>query len=115
MDVSDSILNSIKSNLGIDKDDTTFDTDIIMHINSVFTILTQIGVGPTNGFEIVDKDDSWSDFIDENNTLFNSIKSYMYMKVKLVFDPPPNSFVIASYEQMIKEFEWRLNVTAETN
>ena len=109
-----SILSSIKSSLGIDKDDTSFDTDIIMHINSVFSILTQLGVGPSEGFAIVDKDDSWDDFVDEDNTTLISMKSYMYMKVKLLFDPPSQSAVIASYEKLISEFEWRLNVAAET-
>lgn len=110
----DSILNSIKSALGVDKDDTSFDNDITMHINSVFSTLTQLGVGPTEGFVIEDKDDTWNDFIDESNVHLSSVKSYMFMKVKLLFDPPSQSAVIASYEKLINEFEWRLNVAAET-
>lgn len=108
-----SILNSIKSLLGIDKDDTSFDTDIIIHINSVFAILTQLGVGPEKGFAIVDKDDTWDDFVDESYVHLMSMKSYMFMKVKLLFDPPSGP-AIASFEKLISEFEWRLNVAAET-
>lgn len=110
-----SILNAIKCLLGIDKDDTTFDTDIIIHINSVFMILTQLGVGPPEGFEITDKDDTWDDFVNEDDMHLKSLKTYMFMKVKLVFDPPLSSAVIASYEKLISELEWRLTVAAETN
>lgn len=111
-----SILDSIKVMLGIDKEDTTFDMDITIHINSVFMTLNQLGVGPPEGFAITDKDDTWDDFIDEDGIIqFNSLKSYMFMKVKLVFDPPLSSAVIASYEKLISEFEWRLYAAAGQN
>lgn len=108
----DSILTSIKKLLGITEEYTHFDTDLIIHINSVFATLTQIGVGPSEGFVIVDKDDNWEQFTDDN-ILIESVKSYMYLKVKLLFDPPTSSAVSESYKQMINEFEWRLNVAAE--
>jgi hypothetical protein len=111
-----SILASIKVMLGIDKEDTTFDMDITIHINSVFMALNQLGVGPPEVFAITDKDDTWDDFIDEDEIIqFNSLKSYMFMKVKLVFDPPLSSAVIASYEKLISEFEWRLYAAAGQN
>ena len=108
----DSILTSIKKLLGITEEYTHFDTDLIIHINSVFATLTQIGVGPSEGFVIVDENDNWEQFTDDN-ILIESVKSYIYLKVKLLFDPPTSSAVSESYKQMINEFEWRLNVAAE--
>ena len=108
----DSILTSIKKLLGITEEYTHFDTDLIIHINSVFATLTQLGVGPSEGFVIVDKNDVWDQFTNDN-ILIESVKSYMYLKVKLLFDPPTSSAVSESYKQMINEFEWRLNVAAE--
>ena len=109
----ESILTSIKKMLGITEDYEHFDSDLIMHINSVFSILTQLGVGPSEGFSIKDKTDVWSDFIPDDPRL-ESVKSYVYMKVKLLFDPPLSSTVMESTNRMISEFEWRLNVQAET-
>lgn len=108
----DSILTSIKKLLGITEEYTHFDTDLIIHINSVFATLTQLGVGPSEGFAIVDNKDNWEEFTNDN-VLIESVKSYIYLKVKLLFDPPTSSAVIESYKQMINEFEWRLNVAAE--
>lgn len=108
----DSILTSIKKLLGITEEYTHFDTDLIIHINSVFATLTQLGVGPSEGFAIVDKNDNWEQFTNDN-MFIESVKSYIYLKVKLLFDPPTSSAVIESYKQMINEFEWRLNVAAE--
>lgn len=108
----DSILTSIKKLLGITEEYTHFDIDLIIHINSVFATLTQLGVGPSDGFVIVDSNDNWEQFTNDN-VLIESVKSYMYLKVKLLFDPPTSSAVIESYKQMINEFEWRLNVAAE--
>ena len=102
----ESILNSIKKMLGIAEDYDVFDTDIIIDINSV---LTQLGVGPKNGFSIGDSSDTWDMFIPEDPRL-NDVKTYMYMKVRLLFDPPTSSAAIASMEKLISEFEWRLNV-----
>ena len=109
----ESILTSIKKMLGITEEYEQFDADLIMHINSVFSILTQLGVGPSEGFSIKDKTDVWSDFIPDDPRL-ESVKSYVYMKVKLLFDPPLSSTVMESMNRMISEFEWRLNVQAET-
>lgn len=108
----ESILLSIKKLLGIEEDYKHFDVDIIMHINSVFMILTQLGVGPSEGFQIKDELASWNDFISDTIKL-ESVKSYMYLKVKLLFDPPSSSSIIDSMNRMISEFEWRLNVLAE--
>lgn len=109
----DSILTSIKKLLGIAKEDTAFDDDIIMHINAVFLVLNQLGVGPDVPFFISDESAYWVDFLTENPSV-ESIKSYMYMKVKLMFDPPPSTAVIKSMNSMIAEFEWRYNIAAET-
>lgn len=111
--MEESILTSIKKLLGISEDHVHFDTDIIMHINSVFMILTQLGVGPSNGFKISDKTTTWADYI-QDSTNIESVKSYIYYKVKLLFDPPTGSAVIESINQIISELEWRLNVEVET-
>lgn len=110
---SESILTSVKKMLGITDDYTHFDSDITIHINSVFMILSQLGVGPVNGFTITDKSDTWSDFIPADNKNFESVKTYVYLKVKLLFDPPMSSAVMEAMKQMISELEWRLNVEAE--
>lgn len=109
----ESILTSIKKLLGITEDCTDFDPDIIMHINSVFFVLKQLGVGPKEGFMITDEDTVWSEFID-NPIEVESIKSYLYMKVRLIFDPPSSSAAIESMKELIREFEWRHNVEAES-
>lgn len=109
----DNILSSIKKLLGIPTEETAFDSDIIMHINSVFMILNQLGIGPTNGFTISDDYALWSDFIPDGQNL-ELVKSYMYMKVRLMFDPPSSSAVLSAMEKTISEFEWRLNVQSET-
>lgn len=113
MEISESILTSIKKLLGIDENYTHFDADIIMHINSVFSVLTQMGVGPANGFSISGKDDTWSAFITDKPNIFSLVKSYVYMKVRLLFDPPLSSAAIESINRQISEFEWRLFVAAD--
>lgn len=110
----DSILTSIKKLLGIAEEYNHFDGDLIMHINSVFSILTQLGVGPSEGFYIEDDSTTWNEFTNDVKTL-NEVKSYMYLKVKSLFDPPLSSSVMESMNRSISEFEWRLNVTAESN
>ena len=109
----ESILISIKKLLGITEEYDQFDPDIIMHINSVFMILTQIGVGPAEGFSIEDDTAVWTDFIQDVKKL-ESVKTYIYLKVKLAFDPPLSSAVIESMNRLINELEWRLNVAAES-
>lgn len=108
----ESILTSIKKMLGITADYTHFDEDIVMHINSVFMILNQLGVGPADGFYIEDYTTVWTDYIDDPSRL-QMIKSYMYMKVKLLFDPPASSTVMNCIEDQIREFEWRLNIAVD--
>ena len=110
----ESILTSFKKLLGIPEDYEHYDADIIMHINSVFMILNQLGVGPSNGFSITDKTAVWNNFISDNNNL-EAVKSYVYMKVRLLFDPPLSSAVMECMNRMISELEWRLNSEAESN
>ena len=109
----ESILMSIKKLLGDSAWSDHFDPDIIMHINSVFMILTQLGVGPAEGFSIEDDTAVWTDFIQDVKKL-ESVKTYVYLKVKLAFDPPLSSAVIESMNRLINELEWRLNVAAES-
>ena len=106
------ILNTIKKMLGISNDCEDFDTDIIMHINTVFMVLNQLGIGPDEGFRIENKTEAWSDYLTDKDDL-EAVKTYMYLKVKLLFDPPLNSAVLESLQNSIKEFEWRLTVKAE--
>lgn len=108
----ESILTSVKKLLGIAEDYTHFDSDIIMHINTVFSILTQLGVGPSEGFSIEDKYASWTDFIGDNAKI-EMVKSYMHHKVRLLFDPPQSSAVMEAMNRTISELEWRLNVAVD--
>lgn len=110
----ESILTSIKKLLGIAEDCKDYDTDIIIHINTVFSTLNQLGVGPSEGFSIEDEYTTWSNFLPEADAKrINSVKTYMYIQVKLLFDPPTNSSLIKTYENLIEKMEWRLNVAAE--
>lgn len=108
----ESILTSIKKLLGISEDCIDFDTDIVIHINTTFTVLNQLGVGPLEGFRIKDKNDKWDDYITEEDDL-EAVKTYIYLKVKLVFDPPLNAATLENVQNSIKELEWRLCVKAE--
>lgn len=108
----DSILLSMKKLLGPSADYKQFDQDIIMYINSAFMVLRQLGVGPTEGFSITGEYETWTDFTSDIDKL-GLVKSYIYLKVRLIFDPPTNSTVIKSYEELIKEYEWRLNVEVD--
>ena len=110
--MQDSILTSIKKLVGIAEDDDHFDTDIIMHINSVFMVLSQLGVGPEEGYFIADKTDEWSDFMEEGPIL-NMVKTYIYLKVKILFDPPVSSAAMESFKRSIDEYEFRLNVAVD--
>lgn len=109
----DSILTSIKKLLGPEEVYEHFDTDIIMHINSAFSTLTQLGVGPEEGFVIKDKTTLWTDFIQDDKRL-EFVKTYIYLKVKLVFDPPLSSSVLDAMNRQINELEWRLNVAVDS-
>ena len=108
----ESILTSVKKMLGIVEEYEHFDADLIMHINSVLSILTQLGVGPSEGFSIKDKTATWNDFLSDSKNL-ESVKSYVYLKVRLIFDPPLTSSVSEAINRMISELEWRLSVTAD--
>lgn len=105
----ESILTSIKKLLGITEEYEHFDADLIMHINSVLMILSQMGVGPEGGFRIVDKADLWEDIVSETDDL-EAIRTYIYLKVKLMFDPPSSSAVMEATNRMISELEWRLYI-----
>ena len=107
--MNDSILTSIKKMLGITEEYTHFDTDIIIHINTIFMTLNQLGIGSSSGFKIEDDSTIWSEYIDEDSDL-EAVKTYIYLKVKLLFDPPLSSSVIEVMKQSIAELEWRLNV-----
>lgn len=110
---NDSILNSTKKLLGISAEDTDFDTDVIMNINSALAVLTQLGVGPSNGFSISDSSSTWSELITDNKRL-EFVKTYVYLKTKIVFDPPLSSTVMEAMNHRISELEWRILVAAET-
>jgi hypothetical protein len=109
-----SILKSIEQLLGIQEDDRTFDYDILVAINSILSVLTQIGVGPSEGFVIKGDTEMWTDFLPENDPRMSSVRSYVYMRVKMLFDPPLSASVFEAMNTAIKEFEWRLNLEAET-
>lgn len=102
-----SILTTIKKLLGIPKEFTQFDLDIIIQINSAFSILRQLGVGPESGFRIEDDSDCWEDFIHDDETI-EMFKTYIFQRVRLTFDPPSTSFAIDAIKESIKEIEWRL-------
>lgn len=107
-----SILSDTKGILGLQEDYIAFDLDVTTHINSAFTVLSQLGVGPADGFFISDSAAQWEEFdVPENQR--NLAKTYIYLKVKFLFDPPPTSFAVEAMENQIKEFEWRLNMFRE--
>lgn len=104
----ESILTSIKKLLGIGEDYEEFDQDIIIHINTVLVALTQMGIGPEEGFVISDRTTLWSDFIPDNMVKVENVKTYVYLKVKMVFDPPASSAVADAINRNASELEWRL-------
>lgn len=132
--MADSILTNIKKIVGIAESDISFDPDIIMHANTVFSVLNQLGIGPTAGFMIEDAVPTWDDFLsvkqvgqlqadgtvtytDEQlaavNQLLNMVKTYVYLRVRLLFDPPQTSFVIESLNKQIEELEVRMSIVRE--
>ena len=113
--ITDSILNSIKKMLGITEECTDFDADLIIHINSALMILTQIGVGPSEGFFIEDKEEFWDDFLEDDIEQLEAVKTLVYLKVRLIFDPPSSLAVAESFNRIISELEWRLYIAAESN
>lgn len=110
--MTESILTSTKKVLGIGEDYTAFDVDILMHINSVFSTINQLGIGPAEGFLVSDATATWADFLGTDLRL-NSVKTYVYLRVRLLFDPPTTSYLIAALKEQFQELEWRLNVVRE--
>lgn len=110
--MEESILNSVKKLIGIDEEYYDFDVDIVMHINTVLNILSQLGVGPEDGFAITGPDETWSSYLGTEK-LLNLVKSYMQAKVRMLFDPPTSSSVAQAYNDNLKELEWRINVMVD--
>ena len=111
--MEDSILLSVKKMLSLDADNIDFDSDIIIHINSVLAILQQLAIGPENGYFIDGANQTWSDYLGEDSEHLNMVKSYVAAKVRILFDPPVSSAVMESLNRICSEFEWRANVAAE--
>jgi hypothetical protein len=109
----DSILASIKERIGIAVDDNSFDTDIIDLVNSAFADLNDVGVGPSDGFSITNDRDNWDDFVEDVRVL-SSVKDFVYLTVKLTFDPPTQTSLLTSMENRLKKLEWRLNVKCDS-
>lgn len=112
--LNDSILVTIKKMLGLEDEYTPFDVDIIIHINTALMTLTQMGVGPKDGYEVTDYDQTWTDFLGDMVKMLGAVKTYIYLQVKMVFDPPNNSFVMDAYKQQCEQLLFRLNVNAES-
>lgn len=109
----ESVLTSIKKMLGMGADYTVYDTDVMIHINSVFVDLKRLGVGPSEGFKIRGAYETWSDFTGDVID-FESVKTYMYLRVRLLFDPPTSSAAVEAMKAEADKYEWLLNVSAET-
>lgn len=107
-----SILTTIKKMLGIESEYTQFDPEIIVHINTVLMTLNQLGVGSEEGFVVADSTDTWSDYLGEDSNL-EAVKSYIYISVRLIFDPPSSASILAAFERTKSELEWRLTLQAE--
>ena len=112
--MTDSILNSIKKILGLDPAYLAFDLDILMHINTVFFTLNQLGIGPENGFAIEDDQATWVSFLGPDPR-FNAVKTYVCLRVRTLFDPPTTSYLISAMKEQVQELEWRLNVQRESD
>lgn len=111
----DSILSSIKKLLGLDVEDTSFDIDVMMAINTIIPVLSQMGVGPSNGFIVTSSLNTWNDYITDDSINLQGIKTYIYLRTKMIFDPPTNAAVITAINNNIKELEWRMMLAVETN
>ena len=113
--MDDSILNNLKKMLGMDTEFNAFDQDLIIHINSVFMTLHQLGVGPKSVFRISGSTETWSNFLADSRSEndLSAVKDYIYLKLRILFDPPSTSYVLSALESQMKELEWRLNVQAE--
>lgn len=105
----ESVLDSLKKMLGFEPDYAAFDMDIIIHTNSIFATLNQLGVGPKETYQITDRSNVWSEFTN-GLPFINDVKTYMYFRLRLIFDPPTTSFGLTAIEKQVTELEWRLNV-----
>lgn len=112
VDVADSILDSTKKILGLAPEYDAFDLDVTTHINTVFMTLQQLGVGPIEGYAIDDAEQTWDHFLVPKTTL-NAVKTYMYLRVRLLFDPPATSFALSAMQEQVNQLEWRLQVQAD--
>ena len=110
--MADSILESVKKALNVDAEDEAFDVDILIHLNSALATLNQVGVGPENGFQVEDASATWDDLLG-NDPRLNNVKTYLYSKVRLVFDPPATSFGIQALQDVAKELETRIYIASE--
>lgn len=110
--VDESILKSTKASLGLAPEQTSFDSEILMHLNSAISTLTQVGVGPPDGIYVSGESETWEKLIGTDPRL-NAVKSYLHLRVKMLFDPPEIGFVLTAMKEMIKEAEWRLNITVD--
>jgi hypothetical protein len=108
-----SILKSTKKILGIGPDDTSFDLDIITHINSEFSTLTDLGVGPDEGFVIEDETAEWESYIPDDRVQLSKVKTCIYLRTRLLFDPPTTGFLLDAAKEQLREAEWRLNTNRE--
>lgn len=115
--MAESILNSVKTALAVAPEDTVFDAELVLHINGVLAELHQLGVGPAAGFMIADKDETWEDFLgvidSAQDPRLNSVKSYIHLKVKMIFDPPEVGYVLTAYEKLIEQAQWRVTIAAD--
>lgn len=107
----DSILNSVKSYLGIQVEDTSFDTDILMALNSVLAVLPQFGIGPSSPFVVADETNTWQDLLGEDP--IGGVRAYVNMRVRMLFDPPTNTYIMQALKDQIAEFEWRIIADAD--
>ncbi len=112
IDLEDSILKTIKKMIGPSLDYDYFDNDLIIHINSAFSVLNQLGLGSDDTFMITGESETWSDFLGDDKFL-EMVKTYIFLKVKVIFDPPTSSFVLDAYNKQIAELEWRINVAVD--
>lgn len=109
--MTSSILNDVKHTLGLQPENEAFDTTIVIHVNTVFGYLHQLGVGPVAGYEITGADNTWDEFVQDAR--LNPVKSYIYLRVRLLFDPPASGFEMTAIERQIQELEYRINVSVD--
>ena len=111
--MAESILQTIKRMIGPSMLSNEFDTDLVVHINSVLFDLNELVVGPREGFVVTGDTETWEDFLGEDTKNLEAVKTFIYLKVKMIFDPPTVGGVINAYEKLIKEYEWRINVAVD--